>query len=77
MTEPSAQLQDRRGLLRDIIRYAALIGLGVIGGAAVRRRRALRDGDCLNRGICRGCEALDDCGLPQAVSARQALKEKR
>jgi hypothetical protein len=29
---------------------------------------------CVNNGICRGCAAYDECGLPQALSAKQAAR---
>ena len=37
-------------------------------GALVSRNREV----CSNAGICRGCAAFGDCGLPQALSAKRA-----
>jgi hypothetical protein len=61
----------RRQFLRDGLRYAMLGGLAAISGKLIARRAARPAGQvCLSAGICRGCEAFDDCGLPQALSAK-------
>ena len=73
----------RRDLLRGAIRAAGAAALAVVTGALVRRN--LRAGPsaaggepaCDNRFICRGCGRLESCGLPQALSARQALGGRR
>ena len=58
------------GNRRDFLRHAALGGiLGLAGTLAVRSAGQ----DCINQGICRGCTAYDDCILPSALSAKQAL----
>jgi len=68
------KLQSRRELFTAILRYAALGAIGSLGGASlVKRRRLIKQGKCINRGICRGCEVFDDCLLPQALSAKQVL----
>jgi len=45
------------------------------GGAAMffKRRRLVREGKCINSGICAGCEILGQCDLPAAFSARNTL----
>jgi hypothetical protein len=74
MSKGSGQISSRRQLLAGVARYATLGALGAAGGVSIaKRRRLLREGKCINRGICRGCEVFDDCGLPQALSAKDAL----
>jgi hypothetical protein len=64
----------RRLLITRLLRHASLAVLGLAGGAAaLKRRRLLREGKCLNLGICRGCAIFDDCGLPRALSTRSVL----
>jgi len=61
-----------------ILRNASLAVLGLAGGATVlKRRRLLREGKCLNQGICRACAVFDDCGLPRALSTRSVLARIR
>ena len=62
---------SRREFFRSLSRYALLSGLAA-GAAVVVGRRAGAGGQTCDRGgICRGCPAFTDCGLPQALSARQ------
>ena len=64
----------RRQFLRDGLRYAILGGLAAVGGKLVARQAARPAGQtCVSAGICRGCAAFDDCGLPQALSAKEVL----
>ncbi|MHC4329761.1 MAG: hypothetical protein ACYSWW_16730 [Planctomycetota bacterium] len=72
MIKRFTQVQNRRQLLAGALRYAAL-GLLTAGGAGIfaKRRRLLREGKCINDGICTGCEVLERCGLPAALSARE------
>ena len=70
----TGQAQSRRQLLAGVLRYATLGLLGVAGGFVVaKRRRLVREGKCINSGICRGCEIFEKCGLPQALSAKEVL----
>ena len=65
---------SRRQFLRDGLRYTILGGLAAISGKLVAREAARPAGQvCVSAGICRGCAAYEDCGLPQALSAKQAL----
>ncbi len=74
MRECFRQVQDRRQLLAGVLRCATLGLLGTAGGSAlIKRRRLMREGKCINRGICRGCETFEKCGLPQALSAKEVL----
>ncbi len=80
MTEPlrRASLPARRQFIRRVLRHASLVVLGLAGGAVVlKRRRLLREGKCLNQGICRACGVFDDCGLPRALSTRSVLMRVR
>ncbi len=59
----------RRTLLRN-----GLLTL-LTGGAVAawrKRQRLVAQGKCVNQGICCHCDALDDCGLPRALSMKQA-----
>ncbi|MHC4184568.1 MAG: hypothetical protein ACYSR4_01370 [Planctomycetota bacterium] len=70
----SIDRSSRRELLAGVLRYATLGVLGAAGASAsLKRRRLVREGTCVNRGICRGCAVLDRCGLPQALSAKEVL----
>jgi hypothetical protein len=74
MKKRFGNVQSRRRLLAGTLRYAVLGLLGAAGGAAsVKRHRLVREGKCLNRGICRGCGTFEKCSLPQALSAKQVL----
>jgi hypothetical protein len=66
----------RRDFFRAIARAAAGAGLAGLGAvlAFSGRGRAAED-PCLRMGICRGCDRVDDCGLPQAISLREAQVE--
>jgi hypothetical protein len=63
--------EGRRQFLRDGLRYIMLGGLAVVSGKLAARQGARPAGQvCLSAGICRGCAAFEDCGLPQALSAK-------
>jgi hypothetical protein len=68
------RVQNRRQMLIGALRYGALGFLGAIGGSFIaKRRRLVREGKCINGGICRECEIFDDCSLPTALSAKDVL----
>jgi hypothetical protein len=68
----------RRLFITRMLRNASLAVLALAGGAVVvKRRRLLREGKCLNQGICRGCGVFGDCGLPRALSTRSVLARIR
>jgi hypothetical protein len=70
MKEP---IHARRQFFRSMLRNASLTLLGAAGGVAVvKRRRLVRDGTCVSGGVCSGCDAFDECGLPRALSAKLA-----
>jgi hypothetical protein len=69
------QAANRREFLRGGIRYALLAGIGAVTAAVAGKQNGRLSGqNCVNEGICRGCGVVDDCGLPQALSFRQATK---
>ncbi len=70
-----SQLQNRRKMLVEVLRYAVLVIFGAGGGFVfTNRRRLIREGKCLNDGICRGCVVFESCNLPCALSAKQVLE---
>jgi hypothetical protein len=64
-------VESRREFVRAAVRYA-LLGLLTAGAYLTARRGSLGGQTCVNRGICSGCGQFVRCGLPQALSARQA-----
>jgi len=71
---PPSRDDGRRQFLRDGLRLTLLAGLAALGGKLLGRASARPAGQvCVSAGICRGCEAFEDCGLPQALSAKQVL----
>ena len=70
---------ERREFLRGILRKLAVAGLAVGGGVLAARGMKSpqqREPDCINQGICRGCSEFRECGLPQAISAKDALNRQ-
>jgi hypothetical protein len=70
--EHPGRVRSRRELCTGALRYAAL-GVLTAGGAALyaKRQRLLRQGICINDGICAGCTIFNKCELPPALSARK------
>ncbi|TFG49925.1 MAG: hypothetical protein E4H40_02150 [Candidatus Brocadiia bacterium] len=74
MVLSSPQKQNRRQFFRSLVRYGTLGLIGAAGASAIVKRKKLQDqGICTNQGICTHCEVLDQCGLPQALSAKNVL----
>jgi hypothetical protein len=70
---------SRRDFVKSLGR-AALLGViaGSIGFLFFKRRFSLNTAHtCINQGICRGCSEFDDCVLPQALSAKNAVASGR
>ncbi len=66
---------DRREFLRHAGRWLVVFTLGGGLTALVSRpgEKAAATGQrCINQGVCRHCPVFDNCGLPQALSARRA-----
>jgi hypothetical protein len=77
MNEGLRPRPNRRAFCVRSLRAAAFALLGAAGGAIfLKRRRLLREGKCVNDGVCRGCGVFDECGLPLALSAKSALRRR-
>ena len=69
---------SRRQFLRDGLRLAMLGGLAAVGGTLAGRQAGQPAGQvCISAGICRGCAIFEDCGLPRALSAKEARSNSR
>ena len=68
------KVQNRREFFAAVLRYGVLAGF-VAGGvlASLKRYCLVRQGKCINAGLCSGCEVFGRCGLPQALSAKAVL----
>lgn len=66
---------DRRRLFTRAGRLAAF---GLIAGAAgtLAARGQLSQAPCTRDHVCRGCGTLTACGLPQALSFKQATESQ-
>ena len=70
------KMRNRRQMMTGTLRYAVLSLVGFFAGyAIVKRRRLIKEGKCVNRGICAGCNVYKNCRLPQALSRKQTLEE--
>jgi hypothetical protein len=66
------ELKSRRQFFAGISRYTILGLLGAAGvSVTAKRHRLLREGKCVNEGICRRCAVFDDCGLPRAIVVKE------
>ena len=75
MSDGRNEKHNRREFLRGVARGAVLGGIALVALCARRRGAPLRQ-SCTNGGLCRGCSAYDDCGLPQALTAKRASAEQ-
>lgn len=71
------RIQSRRQVFAGFLRY---VTLGLLSAVYVfifaTRNRLVRENRCINNGICCDCRVFERCVLPQALSAKQVLKEK-
>jgi hypothetical protein len=67
-------LENRREFFRAAARYGLV---GLVGAAAWLTARPRPSGmqRCVNQGICCRCGVFAECGLPQALSAKQAMEK--
>jgi len=75
-TSANSVESSRRQLFIGALRYASLALLCAGAGSLLAKRyRLMREGICINEGLCKGCEVFETCRLPRASSAKQALRE--
>ena len=76
-TEQIEVAANRREFLRGSARYTLLAGLAAVSALLARKPGAALPGQtCINKSICRGCVAVAACGLPQALSFKQATQRR-
>lgn len=60
-----------------LLHKAALAALAILGAVLVfGKRRSASQEECENQGVCRGCSRFVECGLPQALSAKEVLPKR-
>ncbi|MCD6405520.1 MAG: hypothetical protein J7M19_06810 [Planctomycetes bacterium] len=67
--------ENRRDFFRGCARNA-LLGVIALASTALGIRKPSTmplQQRCVGNGVCRGCPAFTDCGLPQALSAKRAM----
>ena len=65
--------ENRREFFRAAARYG-LLALVSAAACLAARPRGPGGQRCVNQGICSRCGVFAECGLPQALSAKQAKK---
>jgi hypothetical protein len=76
MNPSHPQPETRRAFFVQLGRLGAFGALGLLTGSLVARRRVtLPNQDCTNKGVCRGCDAFADCGLPSALYTKRAMEQ--
>lgn len=76
-TEQTVKAANRREFLRGGARYTLLAGLAAVSALLAKKRDpALPGQTCINQSICRGCTVVGNCGLPQALSFKQATQRR-
>ena len=66
---------NRREFLRSCLRNGLLTSLAIASGALIFRKKPEKPAQvCISQGICDGCRVFNNCGLPQALSAKDRLK---
>jgi hypothetical protein len=66
--------ESRREFFCRIARWSGLFAVAA-GTGAVNFTRKAGGQRCISQGICGGCVRFSNCGLPQALSAKQFLKK--
>ena len=73
MNKADEDRANRREFLRGSARYALLTTLAAVSATLFKHSGGKLSGQtCINEGLCSGCTAYADCGLPQALSRKQA-----
>lgn len=70
---------NRRDFFKKFIRVGILGGLGYLGIVLLNKykNKGTLKQSCKNNYICRGCDIVDSCVLPPALSFKRALKKKQ
>jgi len=71
MHSSQESVNSRREFLRAAAR-GSLLALLIAASGLAARSRGTAGQRCVNRGLCRGCAVFASCGLPQALSAKNA-----
>lgn len=66
---------ERREFIKGAGRLIAL-GTLIFGGAALVKKPGARNEKCVSDGVCSQCRIVAECGLPQALSAKQGMSRK-
>lgn len=67
----------RRDFFSMLLHRAALAALAILGAVLVfKKRNPTVQQVCVNQGLCRGCAQWAQCGLPQALSAKEVLTKR-
>jgi hypothetical protein len=74
---PHPRDASRREFVREGFRYALLTGLAAVSAVLFKRSGKLSGQTCSNLGICGGCGDFTNCGLPQALSAKEFQRQTR
>jgi hypothetical protein len=75
---PHPRDASRREFVREGFRYALLTGLATASAVLFQRSGGKLSGQtCSNQGICGGCGGFTNCGLPQALSAKEFQRQAR
>ena len=69
----NSEAVSRREFLRGSVRYGLLGAIGFAISNLIGRRADAGRQTCVSDGICTRCPALDGCGVPQALSAKETL----
>jgi hypothetical protein len=76
MNKADEDRANRRDFLRGGARYALLTTLAAVSATLFKHSGGKLSGQtCINEGLCSDCTAYADCGLPQALSRKQAKGE--
>lgn len=76
MNAASQGRANRREFLRGGARYALLTTLAAVSATLFKRSGGKISGQtCINQGVCSACKAYAGCGLPPALSRKQAKGE--
>ena len=77
MQKNSTKPSSRREMLLGVGRGVAASGLAIVSVILAGRKNTTLPGQkCVSDGLCRYCNVMKDCSLPQAVSVRKVLDKQ-